>query len=158
MWLKSNLFTFGVLSSVISTSAGSEVQIFKSTLRPTTTKQNVEVGLILDKTSMMSTSIMTLTNGFTFCVRFNYRVLGWDSKLVSLGCTNEFNVDCIWIPAGYDLTFVGIGNFNWILKKSDDSKGLKTDDFLVWTTNQWHQICLTFDTTSSVVSFIKVMR
>ena len=128
-------------------------KIFDSIIRPTMTKQNMDIGLILDKSNIE----LSLPNGFSFCVKFNYRVLGWDSKLVSIGCSNEFNVDCIWIPVGYYLTFVGVGNFNWILKQSD-SIGVENDNFLVWTTNQWHQVCLAFDASTSMLSFIKVRQ
>ena len=122
--------------------------VYRSILKPTNTaNDNLEIGLVLKKESVN----LDLPNGFTFCEKFNYRVLGRYSVLVSIGCENGVHVDCIWTFVGYKLTFVGLGNFNWILKDPIN------DDFLPWTTNRWHQVCLSFDNKDSKLTFVKVV-
>ena len=133
---------------------GSEY-IFTSTLMPSSSNDSVDIGLSLNKTSL--DHHLNFPNGFTFCERFNYRILGRDPEpktiqLVSIGCQHNYHADCLWTYTGYKLTFMGLGKFNWILKNPHSTNNA----FIVWTANRWHQVCNAYDAKSQKLIFVKV--
>ena len=88
------------------------------------------------------------TNGISICVRFNYRQLGGGTFIFAHHKPGEDQF--VMAQAGYDETFFFFGKMNWILKD------MKTDSFLVWSTNRWHSICVCFDRNTSHITLVKV--
>ena len=121
--------------------------VYKSTLMPSAL--NVDVGLELDKNVTKIES--NFETGVTLCGKFNYKVLGYWSRLYSIGCAHKYAGDCIWARMEYKRSFMGFGAFNTIVKDPE------MDEFMVWRTNQWHQICLAFEVISSKLVFVKVI-
>ena len=124
---------------------------YKSTLMPSQSNDSVDIGLSLDKSSIG----LDFPRGFTFCQKFNYRILGKDPEpktiqLVSIGCEHNYHADCLWTYTGYKLTFMGLGKFNWVLKNPNNNA------FIVWTANRWHQVCNAFNAKTQKLVFVKV--
>ena len=133
---------------------GSEY-IFTSTLMPSSSNDSVDIGLSLNKTSL--DHHLNFPNGFTFCERFNYRILGRDPEpktiqLVSIVFQHNYHADFLYTYTGYKLTFMGLGKFNWILKNPHSTNNA----FIVWTANRWHQVCNAFDAKTQKLIFVKV--
>ena len=98
-------------------------------------------GLRLIPTSVSKSS--NFTHGLSFCARFNYRRLGWNSYTFFTLVPYKF----IWLPMGNTETFFFFGKMNWILKDSDS--------FRIWSTNKWHHICVSFDRISFNLKVVK---
>ena len=90
-----------------------------------------------------------LDKGVTICGRFYYtRIIEATSILfyVKSMSTYEF----LATKMGYQETFWGIADYNWILKDTI------RDTFRVWAANRWHHICLALDKESSHFVVVKV--
>ena len=88
------------------------------------------------------------TNGISICVRFNYRQLGSGTFIFA---QHKPGTDLfVQAQSGYYESFFFFGKMNWILKD------MKTGSFLVWSTNRWHSICVTFDRNTSHITLVKV--
>ena len=121
--------------------------VYRSSYLPS--MQIVDVGLELDQT--MTKIEVNSKSGLTLCGKFNYKVLGYLSRLYSIGCAHKTAGDCIWARMEYKRSFMGFGAFNTIVKDPE------TDEFMIWRTNQWHQICLAFDAELLKLTFVKVI-
>ena len=56
----------------------------------------------------------------------------------------------IEMNAAYDMTFFWFGSMNWIVKD------LQRNSFIIWSTNRWHSICVSFDRKTSHLTLVKV--
>ena len=103
-------------------------------------------GLKLQKDSIEKSS--NFSQGITICCRFNFKILSrsnvfWIKSGLSGGPT-------IASEAGYADSFLFFWNMNWIMKEAESQK------FQIWNTNRWHHICLSFNKTTSHLTFVKV--
>lgn len=101
-------------------------------------------GLKLDRNSVLKNT--SFNQGLSFCARFNYRKLGWDSYMFTSLTPHHF----ARLSMGDSDTFLFFGNMNWIVKE------LQTNKFQIWSTNKWHHVCLSFDRTQFHLKFFKV--
>ena len=121
--------------------------VYKSTYLPSIS--NVDVGLELNKNV---TKIQTnFDSGLSLCGKFNFKVLGYLSRLYSIGCAHKTAGNCIWARMEYKQSFMGFGAFNMVLKDPEN------EIFMIWRTNQWHQLCLAFDSLTSKLTYVKVI-
>ena len=117
--------------------------VYKS-LEPIDAKEPL-AGLTFDpKSALKATDFST---GISFCGRFNYRKLGWQSFMVASSNPHLL----VRLSMGGQSTFLFFGNMNWIVKD------LEKDKFLIWSTTRWHHICLSFDRINSHLQFFKVI-
>jgi hypothetical protein len=103
---------------------------------------------------------VSFSNSITFCGRFNYQVLSYDSKFIWVRGAPEmltgYGYFSFW--PDYPLSFFGFGNqekgvgyySNWLLKETSGHA------FRVWAANRWHHACFTYDHKNSHISFVKV--
>ena len=90
-----------------------------------------------------------LTKGITICGRFNYpRIIEETSILFYV---KSMSYEYLATKMGYQETFWGIADYNWILK--DPIK----NTFRVWAANRWHHICLALDKALSHFVVVKVI-
>ena len=82
------------------------------------------------------------TQGITICGRFNLARVGGSSFILAIG-------QQMWLFMGYDETFLEFGFRNWIIKD------VITDNFYIWSTNRWHQLCFSFDRITYHLMFVK---
>ena len=89
-----------------------------------------------------SVSASNFTQGITICGRFNLARVGHSSWIIAIGSQ-------MWLFMGYQETFLEFGFRNWVIKE------IANDNFYLWSTNRWHQICLSFDRTQNHIMFVK---
>ena len=82
------------------------------------------------------------TNGISICGRFNLTRLAGTTRILAIG--NQ-----MWAHMGYDETFFEFGFRNGIVKE------VHTNNFRLWSTNRWHQICISFNRKTSHLMFVK---
>ena len=116
--------------------------------------------------------------GVSICSRFNYkRLMRWQSQLMQIGPWPDWWMMFLFI--GYRATFVGFGNVGklfWIMSFSEididvmdcnhiDSFGgipswvimeKNTEEFMLWSANRWHHICLSYKASTSRIMVVKV--
>ena len=86
-----------------------------------------------------------LTQGVTLCGRFYYiRII--ESLSVPFFVHSK-SYQYFLAKMGYQETFWGFADFNWILKESERS-------FRIWAANRWHHICIALD--KSIKHFVVV--
>ena len=86
-----------------------------------------------------------LTQGVTLCGRFYYiRII--ESLSVPFFVQSK-SYQYFLAKMGYQETFWGFADFNWILKESERS-------FRIWAANRWHHICIALD--KSIKHFVVV--
>ena len=109
---------------------------------------NTEFGSGL-KLNSSSVEKSNFTQGISICGRFNYNRLGAAGK-----STQIFQIETpgafMWSFMGYQETFMQFGYFNWVVKE------VPKNNFRLWSTNQWHQICWSYDRQTSFLMFVKV--
>ena len=88
-------------------------------------------------------------DGITICLRFNFRKLG---AIVFKHFSRASNPIMMEAQAIYKQTFLFFGNMNWIVKD------MKSNSFIIWSTNRWHSICVSFDKKTSHIVFVKVSK
>ena len=94
------------------------------------------------------------TNGITICIRFNYRKLGKRMAIFThqKQGTEDWKYFYVRTEAGYDQgTFFHFGGLNWIVKD------MVKNSFILWSTNRWHSVCVSFDHYTSHIRFVKVL-
>ena len=91
-----------------------------------------------------------LTKGITICGRFNYpRIIEQTSILFYVKSMSTY--EYLATKMGYQETFWGIADYNWILKEPIKNT------FRVWAANRWHHICLALDKELSHFVVVKVI-
>ena len=106
---------------------------------------NTEFGSGL-KLNSSSVEKSNFTQGISICGRFNYNRLGGTWDLFRIETPGAF----MWGFMGYQETFIGFGYYNWVVKE------VPQNYFRLWSTNQWHQICWSYDRQTSFLMFVKV--
>ncbi len=97
--------------------------------------------------------------GFTICGRFNF-------KRLMHGQTRMFQIESVepgkswrmmFFLIGYERSFFSFGTKDetgsspsWIMKE------VGREDFMIWSTNRWHQICIAFQLRTNHITLIKV--
>lgn len=101
-------------------------------------------GLRLNPKSILKET--NFTKGVSFCGRFNYRKLGWYSKMIDAMSYPFF----VTMYMGEPNTFINFGNL-WLIVKD-----IEKNTFHIWSTNKWHHICLSFDRSKFHLKLYKV--
>lgn len=91
------------------------------------------------------------------CVRFNYqRFKSYTGATILHVGDLSMKRPFINLPAGYPWTFPDLGEYlkdkgydNWILRELPDN-------YVVWKTNTWHHICLSYSDLNSTIIVVKV--
>ena len=78
-----------------------------------------------------------LTRGVTLCGRFYYTRIIESSSVPFFVQSKSYQY--FWARMGYQETFWGFADFNWILKDPIQ------DSFRIWAANRWHHICIALD-------------
>ena len=94
--------------------------------------------------------------GFSLCARFNFkRLLKGKSMIVRIGTVEDWFLTFLF--PGYHASFTAFGNWDenrsapgWILQEKS------ADTFMLWSTNQWHHICMSYMTSTSHITYVKV--
>ena len=147
------LLRIGILLT-ITFRAGS-IKVYKSTA-PLSGAQ-VLSGLILQNNR--SDTILTRWTGVSICVRFNFKQLqGGTSVLYKIESGNS--EDPAWKLAdftlGYSHSFLAFGKDTngmmprWIVKEKDNPH------YNIWSTYNWHHVCMSFEVASSRIAIVKV--
>ena len=114
------------------------ITVYSSVQSNGTSSMGSGLKLLPDSVSQPS----NFTQGITICGRFNLARLAGSNFILAIG-------QQMWLFMGYAETFLEFGFRNWVIKD------LATDNFYIWSTNRWHQICLSFDRQSHHLMFVK---
>lgn len=101
--------------------------------------------------------IMSQSNSFTVCCRFNYQRLLNRPRILDIVNPNHPSQSFLEINAGYPYSWWRLGNYekgnesfsNWIVKDP------VTNGFSVWTANLWHHLCVAYSKDESKVMLVK---
>ena len=128
---------------------------YKSTLPLNATKP--DAGLKLIKKSIKKDT--NFEKGITICIRFKFLALLGSKSVIFIhdpGLATDWQSlngqSMFRAYAGYKQTFFIFGTTSSILKD------VELDTFLLWSTNRWHSICVTFDRTNSHFTYVKVLE
>ena len=108
------------------------------------TDPNIGSGLRLKSESV---SRSNFTRGISICGKFNYSRIAGSAQLIQIETPGAL----MWSFMGYQETFMQFGYINWVVKE------VPQNNFRLWSTNRWHQICWSFDRNSSYLMFVKVL-
>ena len=100
-------------------------------------------GLKLNSSSVEKSNF---TQGISICGRFNYRRIAGSNQLIQIETPGAF----MWSFMGYQGSFMQFGYINWVIKE------VPSNNFRLWSTNRWHQICWSFNRQTSFLMFVKV--
>ena len=117
---------------------------YESTLKINDT--NPFAGLKLVKDSIKKDT--NFEDGITICLRFYLRKLG------GVVFKHEYPGKPVFMEAQaiYKQSFFFFGSMNWIVKD------LQRNSFIIWSTNRWHSICVSFDRKTSHLTLVKVKK
>ena len=96
------------------------------------------------KLNHQNTEKSKFENGVSICVRIYYERLGQPSKII------HHQIDyLLWLSMQYQETILTFAGIDMFLYQPED------DNFIIWATNRWHHICLSFDKQKL---FLKVVK
>ena len=101
---------------------------------------------------------VTLTHSLTACIRINFKRLNRDGRARIFAIDNPASEeDLLTLRAQYPSTWIAFGNqergegyfSSWILKDP------LTASYQIWSTNQWHHVCVAYAKASSRFTVVK---
>ena len=122
--------TIALLLFISSLKYTSAIEVYRSIL--TNGSVSILNGLVL--VPQIQTN---LTRGVTICGRFYYTRIIESSSVLFFVQSKSYQY--FWARMGYQETFWGFADFNWILKDPIQ------DSFRIWAANRWHHICIALD-------------
>ncbi len=151
MWRVKEVLAIVCLAGNISSE---RVEVFKSTLPVGNVQSMSGLQLMTDKDNVD----LNRKFGFSLCARFNFkRLLLSKSTIVRIGTVSDWHLAFVF--PGYQSSFIAFGNWDeygstpgWILQEKGSS------DFMLWSTNRWHHICLSYKTSTSHITLVKVKQ
>lgn len=90
-----------------------------------------------------------LSNSITVCMRFNFAKI-IDNIVLDLAQMPYSNI--LWFKVERQVSFLYHSDLGALLLKDP-----KTGRFDLWQSNKWHSICISLDSNSTEINFIKVM-
>ena len=99
----------------------------------------------------------TFKDEFTICLRFNFKRLGPNARILSVDSPFSSQKDYVWLIANYPNTWFGVGHMghdentysNWVLLDPNYKTNL-------WIANKWHHFCLSFSRSKSNIIAVLV--
>lgn len=141
---KTVLFIVVIFGHCNSQVTSNQLTAFRSTLPFEEVKGTS--GLYLQKAPKFSEPF---SNSLTFCMRFKFSRL--DSRILELSALDESDsVDFLWLGIwAAKFSFVALKS-SWLLKDSISG------EFDIWGGDIWQSFCISYDSQTMEVSFIKV--
>ncbi len=136
---------------------GNSVRILTSSLKLS------EYGDAISGAKLIDDRIVDGLRDVSFCIRFNYKLLGryeGRSRLITISSWRQDGGDpewdLTWFGANYPFSFLGFGSprqkgfyKSFLLRDPDES------DFEIWSSNRWSHVCLAYQKSDGYLRIVK---